>query len=259
MAEFKLVISDPKSGLSAQKQAKEQAFKAMVGLKIGDSVKGEVLGMAGYEFIITGGSDYCGFPMRRDVSGTGRKKLLAYEGVGVKRQERGMLQRKTVCGNTVHDKIAQINLKITKAGTEDLFAAALIKREESQAKRKPAAEEKEASKDVPKKPEEKPEAKPVSAEKKAEPAEEKKDAPAKQKEPAEKAAPIEKNAPAKKEAGAKETPEPAKKAVPADDKKEATPKREEPAKAPAEQRKEAEKKQTDPSEKAGAQQEPAKE
>lgn len=118
---LKLVISDPKSGLSIQKEVADDALKGFMGLKIGDAVKGELIDLHGYEFVLTGGSDYCGFPMRLDVPGVGRKKILAYHGVGMKKGLKGMLQRKTVCGNTVHAKTAQINVKVVKQGTTNIF------------------------------------------------------------------------------------------------------------------------------------------
>ncbi len=135
MVEFKAVISDPKTGLSVQSEVKEPAAKSFLGLKIGDTVKGETIDMQGYEFEITGGSDFCGFPMRRDVQGVGRKRILAYSGVGVRKGEKGMLQRKTVCGNTVHAKIVQINLKAVKTGANDIFASVRAKAETTKADR----------------------------------------------------------------------------------------------------------------------------
>jgi len=93
-----------------------------MGLKIGDKVKGEVLDFAGYEFDITGGSDSCGFPMRKDVSGTLRKKILSVKTLGLKIKDHGIRKRKTVAGNTIYDKTAQINLKIVKYGKAPLEA-----------------------------------------------------------------------------------------------------------------------------------------
>ncbi|MBI2144265.1 30S ribosomal protein S6e [Candidatus Woesearchaeota archaeon] len=135
MVEFKVVISDPKTGLTVQREVKEPAAKAFLGLKIGDAVKGEVIDLQGYEFEITGGSDFCGFPMRKDVLGIGRKRILSYSGVGVRKGEKGMLQRKTVCGNTIHAKTAQINLKAARMGSTDLFAEAKAKADASRADR----------------------------------------------------------------------------------------------------------------------------
>ncbi|MAG16226.1 30S ribosomal protein S6e [Candidatus Woesearchaeota archaeon] len=156
---FKLVISDPKSGISIQKEAAEEASKNFLGLKIGDSVKGELIDLTGYEFTLTGGSDYCGFPMRKDVPGVGRKKILAFQGVGVKKLKKGILQRKTVCGNTVHPKTSQINLKVVKLGAENIFSGAGKKEGKEEKKEEKGKEEaKDVKKDAEVK-EEKPEVK----------------------------------------------------------------------------------------------------
>ena len=120
MAEYKLVLADPKTGKSYQKEAKDDVAKSFLGKKIGDTIKGEVIEMTGYEFQITGGSDYCGFPMRGDFPGVGRKRLLLAGGIGYKSKEKGIRRRKTICGNTIFEKTAQISLKITKYGKEPL-------------------------------------------------------------------------------------------------------------------------------------------
>lgn len=119
MATFKLVIGT-KEGKCYQKELNEEQSGNLVGKRIGDTVSGDEVGLAGYEFEITGGSDYCGFPMRRDAQGPARKKILAVSGVGLKKAAKGLRQRKTVAGNTIHDKIAQVNLKVLKAGSEPL-------------------------------------------------------------------------------------------------------------------------------------------
>ena len=149
---FKLVISDGKSGLSVQKELDDKATKSLIGLKIGDSVKGELIDLQGFELELTGGSDYCGFPMRKDVQGAGRKKILAYQGVGFRKDRKGILQRKTVCGNTVHAKIAQVNLKIIKNGNAGIFDEVKKKLEEKK-KSQEKAPEKETGKKVEKTPE----------------------------------------------------------------------------------------------------------
>jgi small subunit ribosomal protein S6e len=134
MAEFKLVISDPKTGRSVQRDVKEDSAKPLIGLKLGDTFKGESIDLPGYEFKVTGGSDYAGFPMRADVQGQARKSITAVKGVGVKNKLRrpnpkkkgwrtmeGMRQKKTVAGNTIHAKTAQVNVKITKMGRDSIF------------------------------------------------------------------------------------------------------------------------------------------
>ena len=93
MANFKLCIGDPKSGRCYQKEVKDAEAAPFVGLNIGENVKGDGFGMSGYEFSITGGSDYCGFPMRKGILGI-RKKITSRGGVGFRDMEKGGKKRK---------------------------------------------------------------------------------------------------------------------------------------------------------------------
>ena len=119
MASFKLCISDPSSGKSFQKEVKDNLAKQFIGMNIGEPVKGDNIEISGYEFQITGGSDYCGFPMRKGILGT-RKKIAIYGGVGFKGDSKGIKKRKTVCGHKVHERVSQINLKVIKQGAKKL-------------------------------------------------------------------------------------------------------------------------------------------
>ncbi len=120
MATFKLTIANPKDGKCYKKEVKDAEAQGFIGLNIGENVKGDIFGMNGYEMMVTGGSDYCGFPMRRGILGQ-RKRVTLLGGVGFKgHSEHGIAVRKTVCGHKVHDKISQINLKITKEGEKQL-------------------------------------------------------------------------------------------------------------------------------------------
>lgn len=119
MATFKLCIADPKEGKTYKKEVKDDEAKPFLGLNIGETLKGETLGLTGYELAITGGSDYCGFPMRRGILGT-RKILSLYGGVGFKGADKGVRKRKTVCGHKINEKISQINLTVSKAGSKSL-------------------------------------------------------------------------------------------------------------------------------------------
>ena len=96
--------------------------KKVTGLKIGENFKGELVGLTGYEFTITGGADDAGFPMRRDVDGPAKRRILAIQGVGLKKKAKGVKQKKTVCGNTISGRTTMLNVKVAKAGKEDLFA-----------------------------------------------------------------------------------------------------------------------------------------
>lgn len=97
--------------------------KKVQGLRIGDTFKGELVDLSGYEFEITGGADTSGFPMRRDVEGPAKRRILAIRGVGLKQKAKGVKQRKTVGGNTVSATTAMLNVKVVKAGKQDLFTA----------------------------------------------------------------------------------------------------------------------------------------
>ncbi|MBA3064581.1 hypothetical protein FP803_04040, partial [Candidatus Woesearchaeota archaeon] len=131
----KIVISD-QTGKTYQKEVKDDDARKFIGLKIGDKLKGDFLELGNVELEITGGSDYCGFPMRKDVWGSGRKKILAVGGVGIRNKEKGIKKRKTVCGNTIHAKISQINVNV--------LGGKAIKVKEKEKEEKPKAEEKPA-------------------------------------------------------------------------------------------------------------------
>jgi len=157
---MKIVVSNPADGKSYQKELETNQDKVLYGKKIGEAVKGDSIGVSGYEFELTGGSDKQGFPMRVDFHGTSRKRLLLSSGPGYKATRKGERRRKSIRGNTVAEDIAQVNLKITKAGKdplEKLFGKddkAGEKTEEKKEEKKPEAkpeEKKEAPKEEPKK------------------------------------------------------------------------------------------------------------
>jgi small subunit ribosomal protein S6e len=163
MVEFKLTINDPKTGKSYKKVLESSLFKNK---KIGQDISGDDFGFKGYKFEITGGSDNAGFPMRRDLEGSIRRKALLSKGVGMQKNRRGLRLRKTICGNTIKANISQINLKIKKYGAKKIEDILGIKKEseEKPAEEKKAEEKpKESKKDVIEKKEEVKENKKVEA------------------------------------------------------------------------------------------------
>jgi small subunit ribosomal protein S6e len=145
MVDFKLTISE-KAGKSYQTVINDPDSKMFMGKKIGDKVSGETINLAGYELLITGGSDSAGFPMRKDVSGSARKKILAVKGIGLKKKGKGTRQRKTVCGNTIHESISQINLQVVKEGSKKLADAFGSKEGEGKEVEEKAPKKEEAAK-----------------------------------------------------------------------------------------------------------------
>ena len=135
MVTFKLTIGESSTGRTFQKEVKDDAAKIFIGLNLGDKINGDHIGVPSYEFEITGGSDYCGFPMRKGILGL-RKSLTIMGGVGFKGAGKGVKKRKTVCGHKIHDKISQINLKVLKAGNKSMVEILGLKEEELKAGKK---------------------------------------------------------------------------------------------------------------------------
>jgi small subunit ribosomal protein S6e len=117
--EFKLNIGD-KKGKCHTKIVREAQATALIGLKIGSKVDGNLIGLPNYELIITGGSDTDGFPHRASIDGTGRRKYLLKGGTGYRVPRKGKRVKKSVRGNTISEASYQINLKISKEGSKSL-------------------------------------------------------------------------------------------------------------------------------------------
>ena len=108
-------------GMSKLIEIDEKKFR-FEGMKIGEVIKGGLIGFPNYEFEITGGSDSSGFPMRKDVHGPVKKKILVSKrGVGYKPLRKGNKKRKTVRGNEVTTDMTLINLVVLKYGEAELF------------------------------------------------------------------------------------------------------------------------------------------
>lgn len=117
---MKIVISDPKTGKSYQKEIDKNAQANFYQKKIGETINGELIDLQGYQFKITGGSDIAGFPMRSDLKGPKRTKLLLTKSIGLRNITKGYRQKKSVRGNAISDETAQINTVIVKAGSANL-------------------------------------------------------------------------------------------------------------------------------------------
>ncbi|MBT4651000.1 30S ribosomal protein S6e [Candidatus Woesearchaeota archaeon] len=127
MAEFKLVLGT-KDGKSFQKEVKSPEADVLLRKVVGEKVEGKGLGLEGYEFEITGGSDKAGFPMRKGIKER-RKRIMVSGGVGFsgkdrnKNKKKGLKRKKTVCGERIDSNIVQINLRVLKEGKAGLGEA----------------------------------------------------------------------------------------------------------------------------------------
>jgi len=122
---YKLNISGgsegPGKGLSKLIEIDEKKFR-FEGYRIGDIIKGGLIGFPNYEFQIMGGSDSSGFPMRKDVHGPVKKRILVSKrAIGYKPKRKGEKKRKMVRGNEISYDMTLLNLKVVKYGETELF------------------------------------------------------------------------------------------------------------------------------------------
>ncbi|MFC4548840.1 MULTISPECIES: 30S ribosomal protein S6e [Halorussus] len=116
MADFQVVVADPDSGATHQRDVDGQDANRFLGRSIGEEVDGGAVGLDGYTVEITGGSDKAGRPMRGDVAGPNLKEVLLEGGVGYEPSRDGERKRITVRGGEVSEEVAQLNVKIAERG-----------------------------------------------------------------------------------------------------------------------------------------------
>jgi len=114
MAKFKIIVSDPETGTSRVVELEETRAVPLIGRRIGEVIDGSVVDLPGHKAQIIGGSDKDGFPMRRNVHGGVRRRVILSGGVGFNPQNEGERRRKTVRGNVITDEIVQLNMKIVE-------------------------------------------------------------------------------------------------------------------------------------------------
>ncbi|MDI9646133.1 MAG: 30S ribosomal protein S6e [Archaeoglobales archaeon] len=123
--EFRVVISDPSTGKAYQKVISGANANRLIGKQIGDVISGTIVELPpDYELKITGGTDKDGFPMRPDLPGSARRKLLLSGGVGYNPKEKGIRRRKSIRGRVISKDILQINMVVVKHGKiplEEIF------------------------------------------------------------------------------------------------------------------------------------------
>lgn len=113
MAKMKLCISTP-DGKAQNLEVEGDRAQTLLGKRVGETIDGTALGLQGTKLEITGGSDKDGFPMRRDVHGGVRARILIGKGIGFKSAKKGERRRKLVRGNTITDDIVQVNLRVPR-------------------------------------------------------------------------------------------------------------------------------------------------
>jgi small subunit ribosomal protein S6e len=119
MAKFKVIISDPATGKSSASEIEGARAQALVGRTLGETIDGSALGIGQGKFLISGGCDKNGIPMREDVHGGVKKYIVLSTGPGFNPTRHGERRRKLVRGKVITDETYQINFTSSKAAEEE--------------------------------------------------------------------------------------------------------------------------------------------
>ena len=120
MAEFKAVVNDKKTGKSYNVAVSGHHANSLIGITIGETVDGVFFGLPEYKIRITGGSDSNGTPMRKDLPGNKRLRLLLSDGKGFHERYDGERKRTAIRGNAISAEIVQINAVIEEYGPKSI-------------------------------------------------------------------------------------------------------------------------------------------
>ncbi len=140
MADFRLTVSDSKTAQAYQVTVTGAAANKIIGKNIGETISGDIAGLSGYTLKLTGGTDKDGFPMRPDLPGPTRRKILVAGGVGFHPKHDGERRRKSMRGKEISSDVTQINTVVVEYGQkplEEIFPKKEVKEGEATEEKKP--------------------------------------------------------------------------------------------------------------------------
>ena len=144
---MKLVINDSKNAKSYQKEIAPEKATQLIGKKIGEKFDGSIADLPSYSLQITGGSDRDGFPMRKEIPGVRRARIMLSSPPGIRFVKKGQRRVKPIVGNTVSQTTSQLNAKVTEYGPKTLEELGLtLKPKEQKTAEKKEKEEKKGKK-----------------------------------------------------------------------------------------------------------------
>lgn len=120
MATFTVVVADPESGTTFEREVDGQDANRFLGRSIGEAVDGAAVGLDGYTLEVTGGSDDAGRPMHPEVRGPALREILSTGGIGYKPSRDGERRRVTVRGAEISEATAQVNAAVQEYGEESI-------------------------------------------------------------------------------------------------------------------------------------------
>jgi small subunit ribosomal protein S6e len=153
MAKFKIIVSDPMTGKSNASEIEGSRAQALIGRSLGELIDGSALGIGQGKFLISGGCDKNGIPMRADVHGAVKKHIVLSSGPGFRSTRHGERRRKLVRGKIISDETYQINFTSKKEAESTRQAPAEVKPAEMRTPKElpQPPKEKAAHKPLPKK------------------------------------------------------------------------------------------------------------
>jgi small subunit ribosomal protein S6e len=107
-----LIVSDPETGESQKVELQNTNMAPLIGKRIGEVIDGSIANMAGHKLKLTGGTDKDGIPMRPDVHGSVKARVVLSGGVGYKPKKHGERKRVVVRGNTVSEDTVFLNFTL---------------------------------------------------------------------------------------------------------------------------------------------------
>lgn len=120
MADFKVIVNDVKTGKSYNIPVTGHHANSLIGVSIGEVVDGVFVGLPDYKLQLTGGSDRNGTPMRGDLPGNKRIKLLLSDSLGFHEKYPGERKRVAIRGATLSEAITQVNMKVVEYGPKSI-------------------------------------------------------------------------------------------------------------------------------------------
>ncbi|MBP3385481.1 MAG: 30S ribosomal protein S6e [Candidatus Methanomethylophilaceae archaeon] len=120
MVDFKAIVNDVKTGKSYNIAVSGHHANSLIGKNIGEVVDGVFLGLPEYKVKITGGSDGNGTPMRSDLPGNKRVKLLLSDSKGFHEKYPGQRKRTAIRGSAISAEIVQVNMAVVEYGPKSI-------------------------------------------------------------------------------------------------------------------------------------------
>jgi small subunit ribosomal protein S6e len=119
MPKFKVIVSEPKKSKVQTVELEGTAAQPLIGRELGEIIEGNILNISGQKLKVTGGTDKNGIPMRIDIQGGGKKRVILSGGVGFNPKKKGERKRKLVRGRMITEETYELNMVVIEKKSLD--------------------------------------------------------------------------------------------------------------------------------------------